>query len=99
MERANQRIKEFLIIQGEVDICTLHVLEQVFHVCVFLAKFQSPLSDMLCLLGQLFLFLSLFFSFSRFLFLSLYVRLSVYLSVIHVHTQRLSLYERTFIAR
>ena len=43
MERANQRIKEFLIIQGEVDICTLRVLEQVFHVCVFLAKFQKPI--------------------------------------------------------
>ena len=43
VERAIQRIKEFRLLQGEVDISLLHVLQQVFQVCAFLTNFQKPI--------------------------------------------------------
>lgn len=43
VERSIERITEFLILQGEVDISILHVLQQVFQVCSFLTNFQRPI--------------------------------------------------------
>ena len=43
VERAIQRIKEFRLLQGEVDISLLHVLQQAFQVCAFLTNFQKPI--------------------------------------------------------
>ena len=43
VERAIQRIKEFEILCGEVDLSMLHVLEQCFSVCSWLTNFQAPI--------------------------------------------------------
>ena len=43
VERSMERITEFLILQGEVDISILHVLHQGFRVCSFLTNFQRPI--------------------------------------------------------
>ena len=43
IECAVERIKEFKILQGEVDISVLHVIKQTFHVCAFLTNFQHPI--------------------------------------------------------
>lgn len=43
IERAIERIKEFRILQGEVDLTLLHVLEQTFQVCAWLTNFQPPI--------------------------------------------------------
>ena len=38
-----KRIKDFEILQGEVDISSLHILEQMFQVCAYLTNFQHPI--------------------------------------------------------
>ena len=43
VERGIERIKEFEILQGEVDISSLHILEQMFQVCAYLTNFQHPI--------------------------------------------------------
>ena len=43
VERAIQRIKEFELLCGEVELSMLHVLEQCFSVCAFLTNFQRPI--------------------------------------------------------
>ena len=43
VERAIQRIKEFKMLQGEVDIALVHILEQIFQVCAFMTSFQCPI--------------------------------------------------------
>ena len=43
VERAIARIKEFTILQGEVDVSLIHVIEQVFQVCAWLTNFQTPI--------------------------------------------------------
>ena len=43
VERAIERIKEFRLLCGEVDISVLHTLEQSFRVCAFLTNFQPPI--------------------------------------------------------
>ena len=43
VERAIERIKEFKIVCGDLDLGLLHVLEQVFQVCAYLTNFQKPI--------------------------------------------------------
>ena len=43
VERAIARIKEFTILQGEVDVSLINVIEQVFQVCAWLTNFQTPI--------------------------------------------------------
>ena len=43
IEQAIERIKEFQLLQGDVDISLLHVIEQIFQTCTFLVKFQRPI--------------------------------------------------------
>ena len=43
VERAIERIKEFKILCGDLDLGLLHVLEQVFQVCAYLTNFQKPI--------------------------------------------------------
>ena len=45
VEQAIQRIKEFELLCGEVELSMLHVLDQCFSVCAFLTNFQRPISD------------------------------------------------------
>ena len=39
VERAIERIKEFSILEGEVDISVVHVNKQSFQTCAFLTNF------------------------------------------------------------
>ena len=43
VERAIERVKEFHILQGEVDVALVHVLKQIFQVCAYLTNFQQPI--------------------------------------------------------
>ena len=43
IKRAIERIKEFQLLQGNVDISLLHVIEQIFQTCTFLVNFQRPI--------------------------------------------------------
>ena len=43
IERAIERIKEFRILCGEVEVPLFHVLEQTFQVCTYLTNFQRPI--------------------------------------------------------
>ena len=43
VERAIERVKEFRILQGEVDVALVHVLEQIFQVCAYLTNSQQPI--------------------------------------------------------
>lgn len=45
VERAIERMKEFRILQGEVEVSLLHVVEQIFQVCAFLTNFQAPIAN------------------------------------------------------
>ena len=49
VERAIERIKEFRIIDGEVDLTMVPVLQQTFQVCSFLTNFQKPIVSEVCL--------------------------------------------------
>ena len=43
IERAIERIKQFCILSGEVDVTLFHVLEQTFQVCTYLTNFQRAI--------------------------------------------------------
>ena len=43
VERAIELMKEYRILQGEVEVSLLHVVEQIFQVCAFLTNFQAPI--------------------------------------------------------
>jgi len=46
VERAIQRIKTFHILDGEVKLSMKDIAEQIFTVCAYLVKFQSPIVKM-----------------------------------------------------
>jgi hypothetical protein len=43
VERAIQRIKTFHILDGEDKLSMKDIAEQIFTVCAYLVKFQSPI--------------------------------------------------------
>ena len=45
VERAIERIKEFRILEGEIDPSLMHCTQQVFHVCSWLTNFQCPIVE------------------------------------------------------
>ena len=45
VERGIDRIKEFRILEGEIDLSPMHCLQQVFHVCSWLTNFQRPIVE------------------------------------------------------
>ena len=44
MERAIERMKEYRVLQDEVEVSLLHIVEQIFQVCAFLTNFQAPIA-------------------------------------------------------
>ena len=45
VERAIERMKEFQILQGEVEISLMHMVEQIFQAFAFLTNFQAPIAN------------------------------------------------------
>ena len=45
VECALERLKQFLILEGGVDLSLIHVIEEIFQVCTFLTNSQRPIAN------------------------------------------------------